>query len=160
MVVRKRKKVVKYRAGTTHGGGHRKKRRGAGSRGGRGNAGTGKKAGQKKAGIAPRLGGKGFFMHRSKEKPRTVNLSYFTLSRLEGMIQAKLALKDAKGYSVELATLGFDKLLGSGSITIPIKFTAKQWSGKAAEKVAVAGGSIEAVKVASEKPKSPKAASK
>ena len=42
MVVYKRKKVTKYRGSVTHGGGSRKKRRGAGSIGGRGNAGTGK----------------------------------------------------------------------------------------------------------------------
>ena len=48
MVVQRKKKVGKYRSHTTHGGGHRKKRRGAGSRGGRGNAGSGKRAGHKK----------------------------------------------------------------------------------------------------------------
>ena len=154
MVVRKRKKVTKYRASTTHGGGHRKKRRGAGSRGGRGNAGTGKRAGQKKAGIAPRLGSKGFSMHRSIPKPKTVNLSYFTTSRLEGMVQAKLAAKESNKYVVELAALGFDKLLGSGKIGVAVNFTAKQWSSKAAEKITAAGGSINAMvqkAVASEK---------
>ena len=51
MVTYKTKKVSKYRGSSNHGGGMRKKRRGAGSRGGRGNAGTGKRAGQKKAGL-------------------------------------------------------------------------------------------------------------
>ena len=55
MVVNRRKKVVKYRGHSNHGGGMRKKRRGAGSRGGRGNAGTGKRAGHKKAGMPPQL---------------------------------------------------------------------------------------------------------
>lgn len=141
MVVRKQKKVSKYRASTTHGGGHRKKRRGAGSRGGRGNAGTGKKAGQKKAGRAPSLGSKGFTIHR-KPKARAVNLSYFTTDRLVALVDSKLARKEANGYHVELASLGFDKLLGSGKILAKVNFTSKMWSGKAEEKVQSAGGSI------------------
>ena len=151
MVVRKQKKVSKYRASTTHGGGHRKKRRGAGSRGGRGNAGTGKKAGQKKAGIAPRLGSKGFTMHRSSPKARTVNLSYFTTDRLAALVDSKLARKEADTYHIELASLGFDKLLGSGSISAKVHFTSKQWSAKAEEKVQSAGGAVVAVGAAAEK---------
>ena len=46
MSVNKTKKVGKYRGSKTHGGGHMKKRRGAGNRGGRGMAGTGKRADQ------------------------------------------------------------------------------------------------------------------
>ncbi|MAG60630.1 50S ribosomal protein L15 [archaeon] len=149
MVVRKQKKVSKYRASTTHGGGHRKKRRGAGSRGGRGNAGTGKKAGQKKAGRAPSLGAKGFKMHRSIAKPRTVNISYFTAERLASLVEAKLASKKAEVYTVELASLGFQKLLGTGSISLAVQFKSKQWSAKAEEKVTAAGGSIQAVAVES-----------
>ena len=61
----KRKKVNKYRGHTTHGGGHRKKRRGAGSRGGRGRAGSGKRAGHKKAGGVVISGSKGFLPRRS-----------------------------------------------------------------------------------------------
>ena len=145
MVVRRTKKVNKYRGDTTHGGGHRKKRRGAGSRGGRGNAGSGKRAGQKKAGISRKLGSKGFSMHRSIAKPRTVNLSYFTETRLAGFVEAKLASKAGEVYSVELKSIGFDKLLGTGSIKANVKFVAKQWSAKAEQKVQAVGGSMEAV---------------
>ena len=42
MVVNKRKKNLRQRAGTTHGYGSMKKNRGAGNREGRGNAGAGK----------------------------------------------------------------------------------------------------------------------
>ncbi len=145
MVVRKQKKVSKYRASTTHGGGHRKKRRGAGSRGGRGNAGTGKKAGQKKAGRAPSLGSRGFNMHRSIAKPQTVNLSYFTIERLTGLVEAKLASKNADVYSVELKSLGYGKLLGTGSISLAVQFKSEQWSAKAEAKVIAAGGSVVAL---------------
>ena len=47
MIIR-RKKVNKYRGSQTHGSGAKKKRRGAGNRGGRGMAGPGKIGDQKK----------------------------------------------------------------------------------------------------------------
>ena len=87
MVVHKKKKVTKYRAHTTHGGGHRKKRRGAGSRGGRGNAGSGKRAGQKKAGIKDRtLGNKGF-SSKSTKNERIINVGYFTLEKVNKLLE-------------------------------------------------------------------------
>ena len=48
MVVRKRKKNSRQHGSTTHGWGAMKKHRGAGNRGGRGLAGTGKRADQMK----------------------------------------------------------------------------------------------------------------
>ena len=45
------KKVRKFRGSHTHGYGSKKKHRGAGSRGGRGMAGSGKRADQKKPSI-------------------------------------------------------------------------------------------------------------
>ncbi len=71
----KRKKVTKYRGSKTHGGGSMKKRRGAGSRGGRGRAGSGKKGDVKKPSYwheYPYSGKKGFVSR--KEKPKTINL--------------------------------------------------------------------------------------
>ena len=51
MVVNKLKKKVKYRGSKTHGCGSMKKRRGAGHRGGRGAAGSGKRGDAKKPSI-------------------------------------------------------------------------------------------------------------
>ena len=48
MVHKKRKKLSRYRGSHTHGGGSKKKRRGAGNRGGRGKAGSGKRGDAKK----------------------------------------------------------------------------------------------------------------
>ena len=48
MTINKRKKNTRQSAGTTHGCGSMKKRRGAGNRGGRGNAGSGKRGDAKK----------------------------------------------------------------------------------------------------------------
>jgi len=142
MVVNKRKKVVKYRGGTTHGGGHRKKRRGAGSRGGRGNAGTGKKAGQKKAGGMVIQGRNGFLPRRTFEKIKAVNVGYFTINRLEKLVQAEKAVKEGAAYSLDLGKLGFNKLLGTGSVAAKLKIKVKYCSPSAVEKVQAAGGEV------------------
>ena len=61
MPVHKRKKVTKQRGSKTHGWGSMKKHRGAGNRGGRGKAGTGKRADTKKPTIINLFGAKGYF---------------------------------------------------------------------------------------------------
>ncbi len=146
MVVRKAKKVTKYRAKTYHGAGHRKKRRGAGSRGGRGMAGSGKRAGQKKAGIGDTLGRpggkKGFSSHHKSSVGVGVNVSYFTSSVLERLVADKKASKEGDAYAVDLAKIGFGKLIGCGNILSKVNFTAVKVSSKAQEKVSAAGGSV------------------
>ncbi|MBU0457117.1 MAG: uL15m family ribosomal protein [Nanoarchaeota archaeon] len=144
MVVNKRKKVTKYRAHTTHGGGHRKKRRGAGSRGGRGNAGTGKRAGHKKAGMSRKLGKKGFTSHVSKSKSsdNTLNLSYFSLDNINKLVDSGKATKQGEFYTIDLAKLGYGKLLGTGNVVLKLKITVPSCSSRAAEKIKDAGGEV------------------
>ena len=140
MVVYKRKKVTKYRAHTTHGGGHRKKRRGAGSRGGRGKAGTGKRAGQKKAGISTRLGKKGFTTRRVKGK--TVNVGHFNQKVLERLLAAGKIKQEGEVYIVDLSQLGYHKLLGTGKTSFKLKISVKEFTSRAEERVKAAGGEI------------------
>jgi len=141
MVVHKRKKVRKYRGGGTHGGGSRRKRRGAGSRGGRGRAGTGKRAGQKKAGSSFKLGRHGFASHHGT-KVKAVNLNYFTTGRVEKLVQEGKATKEGSVYILNLGSLGYGKLLGTGDLTLKLKFIVDQCSASAAEKVKKAGGEV------------------
>jgi large subunit ribosomal protein L15 len=143
MVTTRRKKVVKYRAHTTHGGGHRKKRRGAGSRGGRGNAGTGKRAGQKKAGRAPSLGTKGFTPGGSKKVfEKIVNVGKFTDANVKILLASGKASKEADTISVDLGKLGYTKLLGTGKTAHKLKLKVASFSAKAAEKISAAGGEV------------------
>ena len=142
MVVRKAKKVTKYRAKTTHGGGHRKKRRGAGSRGGRGRAGTGKRAGHKKAGITVTLGRKGFRPRRMNVKSKTVNVGYFTTDRLNKLVALGQATQEGDVYSVDLGKLGYTKLLGTGTTPLKLKLSINSFTPKAQEKITAAGGAI------------------
>lgn len=134
MTTNKPKKVTKYRAHTTHGGGHRKKRRGAGNRGGRGWAGRGKKGKAKKQ-IFPTLGKYGFVPRSRTKKTKTLSLN-----RLQDLIKkGKLTAKDGL---FDLTALGYHKLLSGGNITQPLKLKIHQSSQKAEEKVKAAGGSI------------------
>ncbi len=126
MTINKRKKVVKYRGTTYHGAGHRKKRRGAGSRGGRGRAGSGKRGKAKKQSWEP-LGKKGFSGRNSKLK--TINVS--ALSNLA-----------AGKEEIDLTALKYDKLLGTGNIKTKLNVKVNKFSKKAEEKIKAAGGSI------------------
>ena len=142
MVTTRRQKVRKCRSHTTHGGGHRKKRRGAGSRGGRGNAGTGKRAGQKKAGIQRKLGKHGFTTHSTAIRGKSINVSHFTTKKLDRLVEAKKVTKKGDLYVVDLKSLGYVKLLGTGSLSLKVEVTVPQWSQTALAKVKNAGGSI------------------
>tara|TARA_Y100000310_G_C20572894_1_gene758957 strand:+ start:421 stop:825 length:405 start_codon:yes stop_codon:yes gene_type:complete len=132
----KGKKVNKYRGHTTHGGGHRKKRRGAGSRGGRGNAGSGKRAGHKQR----PLGSHGFTSHHKQTK--SLNLKYFTPEKLEILLAQQKISKEGEVYIVNLPKLGYQKLLGLGSLSAKVKFIGVRCSVKAAEKISAAGGEV------------------
>jgi len=143
MVTNKTRKVHKYRAHVTHGGGHRKKRRGAGSRGGRGNAGSGKRAGQKKAGSQRKLGSHGFHSHsRNIPVGKAINVSYFTPTKLETLVALGKVTKQGDIYKVNLSSLGFSKLLGTGTVHAKVEFTANLYSKVAEEKVTKAGGKV------------------
>ncbi len=144
MVTYKRKKVGKYRGGSTHGGGARKKRRGAGSRGGRGNAGSGKRAGHMKMKYvkAGHILGKHGFTSKSRTVVKAVNLGYFTSDRVAKLVKQGKAHKEGNVYALDLAELGYTKLIGTGTTSVKLKLTVGSCSAGAAEKVAAGGGEV------------------
>ena len=144
MVTYKRKKVSKYRGGSTHGGGARKKRRGAGSRGGRGNAGSGKRAGHMKMKHvkAGHILGKHGFTSKNRTVVKAINLAYFTSERVESLVKQGKAHKEGNVYAIDLAGMGYNKLLGTGTTPVKLKLTVESCSAGAAEKVAAAGGEV------------------
>ncbi len=121
MVVHKRKKVTKYRGSKTHGGGAMKKRRGAGHRGGRGKAGTGKRAKTKKPSILQVYGNNYLGKHGFKRPAKVlITKNCININQLETKFdswfkQGKIK-KDGDAYKVHLTELGYGKLLGSGKI--------------------------------------------
>lgn len=135
MVVNRRKKIVKQRGKTTHGWGSKKKHRGAGSRGGRGRAGSKshKKLHLLKMGM--KSGKKGFKTPRKKTKA-------INIKQLDLMIPNLKLNKKAGKIHVNLSSLGYDKLLGFGKPGQPLLVEAKKFSKKAKEKIEKAGGEI------------------
>lgn len=128
-MMNKRKKVVKYRGSKTHGGGSMKKRRGAGSRGGRGNAGSGKKGDVKKPSFwkeFPYVGKSGFTSQKAPEK--VINI--YELNSLWN------------GKELNLTQMGYDRLLGRGSLYNPVKVKIARATAKAIQKIEKAKGSI------------------
>ncbi len=144
MVVRKRKKNSRMRASTTHGWGSRKMHRGAGSRGGRGMAGTGKRADSIKPSIwkdTKYFGKYGFKRNVRQKQIKAINIVDLE-KKLDSYFENKLVSKDNDVYVIDLGKLGFHKLLGDGKVTKRLKITAEFASNKAVEKIKKAGGEV------------------
>lgn len=139
-MARKNRKIRKRLGSRTCGYGCAKKHRGAGSRGGRGNAGSGQHK-QKGYSILGKSFGKIGFHRPSAlmKKIRPINLSDID-NRIEKWAQEGKAKKTAGGYSIDMGDLGYDKVLGSGKLTHKIEVKALFFSESAKEKIAAAGG--------------------
>lgn len=139
MVIRKDKKVAKYRGSKTHGGGSMKKRRGAGHRGGRGRAGSGKKGDGKKPRYWKEKADKGFTSQTVAG--RTVNVGHLD-SMIERLAREGRVEEKAGVYTVDSKSLGFTRLLGTGFVHHKLNITVDSASEKAVEKVKAVGGSV------------------
>lgn len=135
-----KKKLKKFRGSKTHGHGGKKKRRGAGNRGGRGLAGSGKRGDQKKFSLwnLPR----GKYGFSSKTKPKNiVNIAYIE-EHFERLLNQRLISKENDYYIINLEEMGFDKLLSSGNPTKKFKLIVKEASKAAINKIRSAGGEV------------------
>ena len=135
-----RRKALKT-GSRTRGRGH-KKGRGAGLRGGRGNAGCHKTKRIMYERVGRVWGAHGF------KRPQTVvmannaiNLKDIEESATEWVDQGN-ASKKGKTVSIDLKKMGYDKLLGTGVPSQAYKITISTASAKAVEKVEAAGGEI------------------
>ena len=146
MTVNKRKKNSRQRGSWTHGWGEKKKHRGAGNRGGRGMAGTGKRGDAKKPSIwKTRYFGKFGFVNHQKEKIVSQNIGYIE-SQVEKLAAQKLISKEGDHYIIDSKKLGFNKLLGKGKITKKFKIDVPYASKKAIAVVEKAGGKVNCTK--------------
>jgi large subunit ribosomal protein L15 len=144
MVVYKRKKYSRQRGSHTHGWGAMKKHRGAGNRGGRGNAGSGKRSDCKKPRywVDQKYYGKhGFIKKNIKFDVTPVNIGYLE-EHLNNFMKEKKVMEENGVYVVDLKVLGYNKLLSTGKLTKKFKITADFASSKAIEKVKQAGGEV------------------
>ena len=130
MTVNRRKKLSRYRGNSTHGYGSKKKGRGAGNRGGRGMAGTGKRAQQKKPGIL-------------KENPNYFGKYGFKRPQIYKKDDSIINIGDLPvKEDLNLTELGYSKLLSKGNPKLKYKITVTRCSKKAKEKIEKAGGHI------------------
>lgn len=140
MAFHSKRKSPKFRGSRTCGWG--KAHRGQGSRGGRGNAGSGKKADAKKPSYADRVFGRnGFFPHNSLPDAIVINLRDIE-QKLENWVSSKQATNASGAYTIDLGKLGYTKLLSSGKISKKISITVDSASASALEKVKAAGGQV------------------
>ncbi len=130
-----------FKNSRTRGRGH-KKGRGAGLRGGRGNAGCHKTKRIMYERVGRVWGAHGF------KRPQTVvmansaiNLKVIEENAHEWVEQGN-ASKKGKTISIDLKMMGYDKLLGTGVPSQAYNITISAASAKAVEKVEAAGGEI------------------
>ena len=130
-----------FKNSRTRGRGH-KKGRGAGLRGGRGNAGCHKTKRIMYERVGRVWGAHGF------KRPQTVvmannaiNLKVIEENASEWIEQGN-ASKKGKTISIDLKKMGYDKLLGTGVPSQAYNITISAASAKAVEKVEAAGGEI------------------
>ena len=131
-----KRKVQRYRGSKTHGCGSMKKRRGAGHRGGRGNAGSGKRGDAKKP---------SYWKVESKNKINkylAINVSQLD-KNVEHWITTKKITEDNGIYVIDIKTLGFKKLLGNGNVKFKYKLTCESATEGAVEKIKSAGGEVQ-----------------
>ncbi len=137
-IKKKRSKRSRLRGRRTCGYGSRKKHRGKGSKGGKGMAGTGKRAGQKRTWVLKYdpnyLGKKGFTSQkklRQRKKMKIINLSQIQEQIDNGLIK--------KGGEIKLKNY---KVLSRGTLKDKLIIKATAYSKKAEEKIKKAGGKI------------------
>jgi large subunit ribosomal protein L15 len=138
----KRSKRSRLRGRKTAGYGSKKKHRGKGSHGGKGMAGTGKRAGQKLTWVLRynigRLGKHGFTsLKQTNIKEREVISLGQISENLESLLKQGIAKKTDDIITLELSG---HKILSQGKIEKPIVINAASFSEKAVKKIEKAGG--------------------
>jgi large subunit ribosomal protein L15 len=133
----------KFRGKRTHGRGH-KAGRGAGLRGGRGNAGLHKHKYMHLLKYMPdHFGGHGFKRHPSlANKKVSINISEIE-ERLGEFVEMGVAKEEKDMVSIDLSSIGVDKLLGRGSVRRKMTIIVPEASSKAESKIVEAGGAVQ-----------------
>ena len=131
----------KLRGSRTHGRG-KKHGRGAGSRGGPGNAGLHKHKFKTMVKYDPgHFGRHGFTRHAMPHETRVINLEQL-VARVQELQAQGHAKPAGTGFEVDLTAAGFDKLLGGGRLDAAYTITVAAASEQARAKVQEAGGQV------------------
>ena len=144
MVVRRRKKSRKLRGRTrTMGWGRIGQHRKSGSRGGFGLVGFHKHKWTWTIKYAPHWFGK----HGFTQPPTIVaEINAINVSELDeiarDMLRQGIAQKEDTKIVIDVSVLGFNKVLGRGKITLPLKVITPAITERAREKIEAAGGEV------------------
>jgi large subunit ribosomal protein L15 len=143
MVTNKRRKNSRHRGSHTHGWGAMKKHRGHGNKGGRGNAGSGKRGDAKKPSNWHDVyfGKFGFKKKGQKDYIIPINLVQLDLD-INKFVENKLATNNSGTYELKLEDCGYNKLLSSGKVKNKYNISTPYASKKAIEKIKEAGGQV------------------
>lgn len=137
-----KQKTKKFRGSRTCGGGTHKNRRGGGSRGGRGNAGTCKHHFVRSMQRGLSFGRHGFKRPLSIVADKTiVNVGELD-EAVEQLVADGFAEKKGEAIHIDLANLGIEKVLGNGKVTKPLFITAHEFSSAAKQKIESAKGQV------------------
>ncbi len=140
----KKSKKMHGRKMGTHGTGARKKKRDSGNKGGKGLAGTGKRADHKKSMILKKYGHRYFgkkgitSIGTKKDKTLKINLREIE-SNIENFIKKNKAKKIGDMIEIDLSKY---KILGDGELNLKLRIKAKSASKTAIEKIKKKGGEI------------------
>jgi len=139
----KNRKTQKKRGSRTHGYGNTQKHRGAGSRGGRGMAGSKKHKWTYVSKYLPDYFGRSGFRRPScqvKEKS-AVNIGYLS-QNADKLVENGFLRKEKDAYVVNLSDKGVGKLLGAGPVAKKFIVEVGECSQKAKQKIEAAGGQV------------------
>jgi len=135
------RRTRKLRGSRTHGRG-KKHGRGAGGRGGTGNAGLHKHKFKSLVKYMPdHFGHHGFTRHAQVRETKAINLEDL-VARLSEFESEGHAKRTDQGLEVDLTAAGYTKLLGGGHVTAALRITVLAASEQALAKVQEAGGQV------------------
>lgn len=140
MVVRRDRKVRRQRGSRLYGWGTIGQHRKSGMRGGFGSAGLHKHKWSWTVKYGKDHYGKDGFV-----RPAAVleEVSAINVGSLQSLVEGKVVEKDEKGRAtIDLSSLGYDKLLGGGKIDFPVVVKAGKFTELAKKKIADAGGEV------------------
>ena len=132
----------KFLGSRTHGRG-KKAGRGAGKHGGRGNAGLHKHKYITTVKYMPDHFGRHGFKRPQTVVGLKITINLYDLDvKMDNLIKEGKIKKVKNNYELNLNELGIDKLLGTGTITKPIKIMVKEATEVAISKIENAGGKV------------------
>ena len=136
----------KFLGSRTHGRG-KKAGRGAGKRGGRGNAGLHKHKYITAVKFMPDHFGRHGFKRPQNVVGAKITINLYNLDvKLDNLIKEGKIKKVKNKYELDLDVLGFDKILGTGTITKSVNITIKEATESAISKIKNAGGKVNLIK--------------